>query len=214
MEDKPSGPRESNPVGVRMPPKTWSSVFTILTAEPKIRPPPARMPDYFFGAFPECGPSIHMLKGRTYHSKSSTVTSDIIRRFNRETGWLATGVLGTVVFAALMLAVQVQERHPKAIGLPEEKGVDHPFTKISPQENSSPQMRTPAAVSTPILLVTPETDRHDLQANAGSLAHRQAPARVLEPTVSRARWRSSIRSRIVDVKRRLIALWHKSLLRE
>jgi hypothetical protein len=38
------------------------------------------------------------------------VTSDIIKGFNRDTVWLATGVLGSLVFAALMLAVQ--EYHP------------------------------------------------------------------------------------------------------
>jgi len=38
------------------------------------------------------------------------VTSDIIKGFNRDTGWLATGVLCSVVFAALVLAVQ--EYHP------------------------------------------------------------------------------------------------------
>ena len=38
------------------------------------------------------------------------MTSDIIKGFNRDTGWLATGVLGSVVFAALVLAVQ--EYHP------------------------------------------------------------------------------------------------------
>jgi len=40
------------------------------------------------------------------------VTRDTISKFNRDTLWLATGVLGTVVFAALMLAFQ--ERQPKA----------------------------------------------------------------------------------------------------
>jgi hypothetical protein len=38
------------------------------------------------------------------------VTSDIIKGFNRDTVWLATGVLGSIVFAALVLAVQ--EYHP------------------------------------------------------------------------------------------------------
>ena len=38
------------------------------------------------------------------------MTSDIIKGFNRDTGWVATGVLGSVVFAALVLAVQ--EYHP------------------------------------------------------------------------------------------------------
>jgi hypothetical protein len=36
--------------------------------------------------------------------KRAPVTRDTISKFNRDTVWLATGVLGTVVFAALMLA--------------------------------------------------------------------------------------------------------------
>ena len=34
----------------------------------------------------------------------------MIRRFNRDTVWVATGVLGTVIFAALMVAVQECQR--------------------------------------------------------------------------------------------------------
>ena len=37
------------------------------------------------------------------------MTRNTISRFNRETVWLATGVLGTVVFAALVLAVQERQ---------------------------------------------------------------------------------------------------------
>lgn len=40
------------------------------------------------------------------------VKRDTISRFNRDTVWLAAGLLGTVVFAALVLAVQ--ECQPKA----------------------------------------------------------------------------------------------------
>ena len=47
-------------------------------------------------------------------------TSDMIRRFNRDTGWVATAVLGTVIFATLVLAVQVQERHQKRHDLTQE----------------------------------------------------------------------------------------------
>ena len=39
-------------------------------------------------------------------------TYKVIRRLNRNTTWVATGLLGSVVFAALMVALQ--ERHPKA----------------------------------------------------------------------------------------------------
>ena len=42
-------------------------------------------------------------------------TSDVIRKFNRDTRCVATGVLGAVVFAGLMLALLVQERYPNAV---------------------------------------------------------------------------------------------------
>ena len=38
------------------------------------------------------------------------VTRDTIIRFNRETIWVATGLLGTLVFAALALAFQERQR--------------------------------------------------------------------------------------------------------
>ena len=37
------------------------------------------------------------------------MTRDVIRSFNRDTAWLATGVLGALVLAALMLAVEEHE---------------------------------------------------------------------------------------------------------
>ena len=36
---------------------------------------------------------------------AAPMTNDVIKRFNRDTVWLATGVLGTVAFAVVMLAV-------------------------------------------------------------------------------------------------------------
>ena len=47
-------------------------------------------------------------------------TKDVIRRFNRDTRWLATLVVGAVVSAALVMAVLVPDRHPKAADLTEE----------------------------------------------------------------------------------------------
>jgi hypothetical protein len=48
------------------------------------------------------------------------VTSDMIRGFNRDTAWLATGVLGAIIFAALVLAVQ---EHQAAKASPPEEAV-------------------------------------------------------------------------------------------
>ena len=93
--------------------------------------------------------------------------------------------------------------------------VDHAFTEISPKENPFSQTEAAASTPTPVLAFSPEINRHDVQANAGTwtAAHRQDSERVMELKVPRARFRSSVRLRFVDVKMRLIALWHQSLAR-
>ena len=166
------------------------------------------------------------------------MTKDTISKFNRETVWLATGVLGTVVFAALVLAVQ--EWQPKATqterGLllnaspatvasviaknsnsngkmtPQQgSSIDHTFTETSLQE--IPSAQTEPAASTPVLALAPEINRNDAQANPdpGTLARRQDSARAIGPKARNARNRSSVPSRSLDVKRRVIELWHQSL---
>jgi hypothetical protein len=159
------------------------------------------------------------------------LTRDVIRSFNRDTAWLATGVLGALFLSALMLAVE--ERQPKATKaerdfLPNansatmeivvaksshpngkmttESGssVDHAFTETPPQEIPSLQME-PAA-SAPILAPapTPQKNRESPRQDAT-----QAPA----PNTRNLRNGSSVASRIINVKRRLIELWHQSLAR-
>jgi hypothetical protein len=154
-----------------------------------------------------------------------------------------------MVFAALVFALLVQERHPKAADLTEgprqtrgdlllnatslskvvdlnEKstgkttsgqatGVDHGFTVISPQENPSPRMETAASTQTPVDALIPDINHPDVQANESSWspAHSQDPARAILPKLPNGRYRSSVRPRFVDVKMRLIALWHQSLAR-
>jgi hypothetical protein len=161
----------------------------------------------------------------------------MIRRFNRDTVWVATGVLGTVIFAALMVAVQ--ERQRKATEAERDlllnanpatvagvvantsnadgkmtpgpgSSVDHAFTETPPQE--IPSSQTEPAASTPVLGLAPE-NRNDVQANpdVGHLADRQDSARAIGPKARNASNRSSVESRSVDVKRRLIELWHQSL---
>ena len=146
------------------------------------------------------------------------MTSDVISRFNRDTWWLAAGVLGTVIFAALMVAVQ--ERQPKAVANTSNadskmtpvpgSSVDHAFIETPPQE--IPSSQTEPAASTPVLALTPE-NRNDAQANpdAGPLTDRQDSARAIGPKARNASNRSSAASRSGDVKRRLIELWHQSL---
>ena len=162
----------------------------------------------------------------------------MISRFNRDTVWLATGVLGTVIFAAVMVAVQECQRkateaerdlllnaNPATVaGVVANtsnadgkmtpgpgSSVDHAFTETPPQEIPSSQME-PAAL-TPVLASTPETNRNDAQANpdAGPLARRQDSERAIGSKARNASNRSSVASRSGDVKRRLLELWHQSL---
>jgi hypothetical protein len=89
--------------------------------------------------------------------------------------------------------------------------VEHAFTEISPKEIPSSQMEAAALTPTPVLAFTPEINRHDVQANTSSWS--PVPARVIRPKIRNVRDRSSVVLRSVDVKMRLIALWHQSLAR-
>ena len=132
---------------------------------------------------------------------SPQVTSDVIRRFDRETAWIAAGVLSILVLAALMLAVLGQDRYPKAGAaeevvqtegdpvpnivtnskeevlnrkrfngkiIPKDEGVAQALAEISPQEKLPSQPETAASTPTPTLIFTPERNRSNVQANAGS----------------------------------------------
>jgi hypothetical protein len=46
---------------------------------------------------------------------TSPATDDVLSRFNRDTKWLATGILGAMVSAALVLAALIQEGPPKSV---------------------------------------------------------------------------------------------------
>jgi hypothetical protein len=174
------------------------------------------------------------------------VTSDIIRGFNRDTARLAAGVLGAIVFAALVLAVQehhltkfnptdedvqagsdpLLNANAATVGsvvskssnakMTSEEGnvVDHAFNKTSPQDDHSSQTEPVGTAPTPVLAFAPEINRDDRQANSGSgtLAHRQDDsARTRGPKARNEKNRSSLAFGTVDVKRRLIELWHQSL---
>ena len=144
------------------------------------------------------------------------MTRDVIRSFNRDTAWLATGVLGALFLAALILAVE--EHKSKAMQAGRDFWVNvNPATMASVIAESSnsngktdtplyevPSRQTESAASTPfpVPASTP-------QKNRDASRHAQAP----EPKTRNVRNRSSVASRFIDVKRRLIELWHQSLAR-
>jgi hypothetical protein len=159
------------------------------------------------------------------------VKSDTISKFNRDTAWLAAGVLGTVVFAALVLVIQ--ECQPKAT--PAERDllpiansdnsdcndkmttgqasrVDHAVTETS--SDGAPSWQTEPGAATPVR-PWPPGNRHGARANPGSgfSGAREDSARAIGPKARKARGGSSWAFRSLDVKRRLIELWHLSLAR-
>jgi hypothetical protein len=137
----------------------------------------------------------------------------MIKSISREYVGFGMGVLGVVVFGAVVLAIQ---EHPRPIN-PKGKAVraGSPVAEISPQKNRFSQIRPPASTPAPILALTPEINDQKVSANvaAGIPANRPDSGRVIGLKIPHARSRSSVRPRIVDVKRRLITLWHQSLAR-
>jgi hypothetical protein len=128
---------------------------------------------------------------------------EVLRRFDRETGWLATGLLGGLILAAMAIGVQLQKHRREQLNLPlktMEVGVDH-------QVIFQPQTDETATAAT-----NSDADRRNVQASP-SIVSTQKTLAAKAPKTSTAKSKSSKRLRIVDVKKRLIELWHQSLAR-
>ncbi|HEX7193934.1 MAG TPA: hypothetical protein VF207_03105 [Chthoniobacterales bacterium] len=85
-----------------------------------------------------------------------------------------------------------------------------------PAKESLPRMEATAASSPPLVLVfDSEISRTTAQAHGStwSPAHRVDSARVVRAKIPQGKYRSSATLRAIDVKMRLIALWHQSLAR-
>ena len=95
------------------------------------------------------------------------------------------------------------------------RSVDHSFTEGSSKKNPSWQMEVAVLTPIPVLAFTPEINHINAASNASSWspAHWQDPARFVHPKIRNVRDRLSLVRRSVDVKMRLVALWHKSLAR-
>jgi hypothetical protein len=175
----------------------------------------------------------------TAYTATRPEASETIRRFNRDTRWLAMGVLSVLICAVLVLAVLVQDRKPwaddlrvayanpsnvfKVTGLDgksagdkstsgQASSLDQVYTEMSPKEKSSPQMEAAVSTPTPVLGYSPEISHTKPRLNAfpGMPVIRQT-ARVMGQKRRNVINRSSVGFGTADVKRRLIELWHKSL---
>jgi hypothetical protein len=153
----------------------------------------------------------------------STGIYKTIQRFNRNTTWVAMGLLAPVVFAALMVALQ--DRYQKVDNRTEEPGQTtgdmlpntNP-TALSYVASSSEQDIGEIASGQPSNVdseLTPSISPLAVDSNATSPspAPQPGPARVVRSNISNVRHRTHVRSRVVNVKMRLIDLWHQSLAR-
>jgi hypothetical protein len=130
---------------------------------------------------------------------------------------VATGLLGSVIFAALVLAVQ--ERYQKAPALTDDPGQTAGELSLSANGPVLSKVRGLDAESTGEITSGPATNSGDAlrpeisqpNANARSMfpAHRQDPARVRRPKHPGARTHPSLWAKIAGV----FIFWHRKPVR-
>lgn len=145
-----------------------------------------------------------------------------IKRFNRNTTWVATGLLAPVAFAALMVALQ--EHHAKADDLTAARLTTGDLllnadpaaicNVVGSNEKSAGKIASAQATSGGRGF-TPEISPPNGQAIATSWSPAQQPdsSRLIRSKIPDVRYRTFVRHRVLDVKMCLIALWHRSLAR-
>jgi hypothetical protein len=146
-----------------------------------------------------------------------------MRRFNRDTMLVATGLLGTVIFAALVLAVQehhpLQQRSPKKAMqttgevLPNANPVE--LSEVAGLSGKSTDQISSEWATSFDDGFTPDINHANLQANVSSRspAQRHDLERAIRPTIAYVRHRSSTRLRFANVKMWFLALWHHGFQR-
>jgi hypothetical protein len=182
---------------------------------------------------------------------TSPGANDVLRRFNRDTAWLAIWLLSFLVLAAFALAFLIPEPHPAMASLERRASqaksapsltadAAKPFKIVDSNAKSSASQMTSgtsthvdqgltessskesvarteaAAESTPApILVLPEPSPSIATANVSnrSLAKPKESAQATRGKTPFRRGKSSLGLGDVEVKKRLIELWHESLAR-
>jgi hypothetical protein len=182
-------------------------------------------------------PKIALTNGK--NSVPFTQTREVIRRFNRDTGWVATAVMAVVISGAVGLAMQIKEHHLKAehpdnsvaffndvertsgqssgqITSVRIHDIDLALTKTSSPVDPSLQMETtaPRSLMIPVFAFTKNPDEGKPNPRSWAAIHRSQSRRQMPLKIPAARSRSVGRSNIVDMKKTLVALWRASLVRE
>jgi hypothetical protein len=142
-----------------------------------------------------------------------------IQKFNRNTTWVATGLLGSVLFGALIIALQDRQSKPDdPANKTDQSGVDLSprtvaMTDLTPSEKSNAE----SVSEQPTKLIrrsTPVVNRPDVKSNVTSQFQiSDNAARSITERNHHGRPQSSVR-RYVGAKAQLIALWHQHLRRQ
>jgi hypothetical protein len=146
-------------------------------------------------------------------------TRNVMRRFNRDTTLVVTGLLGTVIFAALVLAVQEHHLLPAEVAEKEMQTHGEVLPNANPvglsevaglNGKSTDKISLGQATSFDDGFTQAEINHADSQANVSSLspAQRHDSARIIRRTIAIVRHRSSTRLRFVGVKMWFLAFWH------
>jgi hypothetical protein len=153
---------------------------------------------------------------------SLTRMYNAIQKFNRNTTWVATGLLGSVIFAALIIALQ--DRQSKADDLVTKAGQSRanlfPRTAGVAMTDSAPIDKSDAETISeqPAKLSRRESTQvmNQAEVKPDATPQSQVSADSARSTNERNQGRpqSSVRSRYVGAKARLIALWHQQLRRQ
>jgi hypothetical protein len=134
----------------------------------------------------------------------------------KQTSQVKSGYLLNAGFPTLFSGGNLNAKRPKSqVTSGTAASVDQGFAEYSSDENLARMEAVAAPTPDPALMLSHEMNRLLAQANGSKVlspAHRPDFARMIRTRIPQERYRSSVHLRAADVKMRLIALWHHSLV--
>ena len=155
---------------------------------------------------------------------SLTRSYNVIKKFNRNTTWVATGLLGSVFFAALMVALQDRrlESDQPSVEESQSPGELTPnlnpaaftnATSINDKQIGEVVSEQPTSLNGGVEPVINQLGSKP-DVNAQTPVSGKDSVRATNEQIRRGRPRSSVGPKYIGVKARLIALWHQSTQRK
>jgi hypothetical protein len=158
---------------------------------------------------------------RQQHPVALAGTGAVMCKFNRDTMVLTVGLLGTVIFAGLVLVAQ--DLHPKAAVVTDEATQTEGDLSLNANPAALSEIAGFDARNTAVVTSDPATNLDEgfnaeniqtiphANARSWSPAHRKGSARVIRPRIPSVRVHPSLWAMLADVKTRLFAFWHRKL---